>query len=69
VARGILAVVVVVGRLAVGHGHRLGRRARRGGGGEGGSWRWLLMWLSLALSAGCVLVRTLKYLPRQLKLA
>ena len=33
VARGILAVVVVVGRLAGGHGHCLGRR-RRGGGRE-----------------------------------
>jgi hypothetical protein len=40
VARGILAVVVVVGRLAGGHGHCLGRRRwrqDRGGGGVGGS--------------------------------
>jgi hypothetical protein len=36
VARGILAVFVVVRRLAGGHGHCLGRRRRRGGGGGGG---------------------------------
>jgi hypothetical protein len=47
VARGILAEVVVVGCLAVGHGHCLGRPGGGGGeegGGEGGS---CVMWLSL----------------------
>jgi hypothetical protein len=36
VAQGTLAVVVVVGRLAGGHGHCLGQRWRRGGGEGGG---------------------------------
>ncbi len=38
-----------------------------GGGGRGGCVLCGVMWLSLAL-AGCVLVRTLKYLTRQLKI-
>jgi hypothetical protein len=72
VARDILCkVVVVVGRLAGGHRHRLWRRRRRGGGGREGVGDGCVlcggMWLSLAL-AGCVLVCTLKYLARQLKI-
>ncbi len=54
-ARGILAEVVVVGRLAGGHGHNLWGWRRGGGGGLCGVWCDVAEAPSIA---GWVLVRT-----------